>query len=146
MYNTKRRARKLHLHTDETPNCRSCHGFLLKQGEEWYCFTKVATQLICVSRIAIYKLLHKHRDGRGVGDHERKLSEEHIAFIDNSMAENDELSSRQLRHLLEDRWPGFKSISPNRVKSKKGFGLGLHSSETLPVDSLGEQSEAFGVV
>ena len=75
-----------------------------------------------------------------------KLSEEHIAFIDNSMAENDKLSSRQLRHLLEDRWPGFKSISPNRVKSKKGFGLGLHSSEILPVDSLGEQSEAFGVV
>ena len=74
---------------------------------------RLEEELICVSRIAIYKLLHKHRDGRGLGDREknprsRKLSEEHISFIDNSMAENDELSLRQLRHLLEDRWPGLK--------------------------------------
>ena len=34
----------------------------------------------------------------------KKLSKEQYTFIDNAMVENDELTARQLRDLVEDQW------------------------------------------
>ena len=66
-----------------------------------------------VSRVALYKLLKKYKERGSVGDRARrprraKLDHEHLVFIDNAMAQNDELSSRQLRQLLEEQWQGLR--------------------------------------
>ena len=41
------------------------------------------------------------------GSHTPKLSSEQIKFIDNTMAENDELMGRQMRELLHEKWPNL---------------------------------------
>ena len=44
-----------------------------------------------------------------------KLDNEHMKFIDERMAEDDELMARKLRQLLENRWPGLQ-VSLSTIK------------------------------
>ena len=46
----------------------------------------------------------------------RKLGEEHLVFIDEQMAQNDELTARHLRDILEDRWPDLHRVSLSTIK------------------------------
>ena len=66
-----------------------------------------------ISRVTLYKLLKKYKERGSVGDRARwprstKLEHEHLVFIDNVMAQNEKLSSRQLRKLLEEQWQGLQ--------------------------------------
>ena len=72
-----------------------------------------------VSRVALYKLLKKYKERGSVGDRARwprpmKLEHEQLLFIDNAMAQNDELLSRQLRQLLEEQWQGLRVLQTVR--------------------------------
>ena len=75
---------------------------------------------IVVSRQALYKLLHKFRTKSCLGDlpkrtRKRKLTQEMIDAMDEALQENDELTARQLRALLLERWPDTH-VSLSRVK------------------------------
>ena len=52
----------------------------------------------------------------------KKLSKEQYVFIDNAMLENDELTSRQLRDLVEERWPEIKASLSTYERAKKDLG------------------------
>ena len=80
-----------------------------------------------VSRVALYKLLKKYKERGSVGDRARrprraKLDHEHLVFIDNAMAQNDELSSRQLRQLLEEQWQGLRVSLQTVRRVRKNLG------------------------
>ena len=80
-----------------------------------------------ISRTSLYNLWRKYRDTGTVVDRHRrkqpsKLNADHYRFIDDAMAENDELTARRLREKLEDRWPGI-SVSLSTVKrTRKHLG------------------------
>ena len=62
---------------------------------------RLAEEDVKVSRTAIYNLLAKFRKTESIGDikkrpRSRRLSEEHYRFIDELMAENTDLTLRQL--------------------------------------------------
>ena len=65
---------------------------------------------IAVSKFALYKLLKKHQSAGTVADLPRrsitpKIKQEHLAFIDKCMVENDELTAWKLRDKLLEDWP-----------------------------------------
>lgn len=82
---------------------------------------------IHVSRRALFKLFAKHRRTGTVADLPRaarpkKLTTEHYKFIDEAMTEDDELTARKLRVLLEARWPETE-VSLNTIKrARKHLG------------------------
>ena len=89
---------------------------------------RLADEDICVSKVTIYKLLKKYKEFRTVLDMPRrasvprKLNADHVKFIDNSMAANDEITARQMRILLLDKWPSLQ-ISLNTIKrTRKHLG------------------------
>ena len=88
---------------------------------------RLEEELISVSHVTIYKLLKKHKREENVGDQVRrlrsaKLSQEQLVFIDNTMTENEKLSSRQLRQLLEDRWQGLRVSLQTVHRVRKHLG------------------------
>ena len=70
----------------------------------------------------IQRLVAKYRSTGSVADLPRKrsrakrLTEEHAIFIDNSIADNDELSAADLRSLLTKKWPELKDVSLSTIK------------------------------
>ena len=82
-----------------------------------------------VSLVSIYKLLKKYECTGGVVDRKRKpsvrkiLQSEHLHFIDEAMADDDELTARKLRDMLEQRWPGLK-VSISSIKRVRKHDLG----------------------
>ena len=80
-----------------------------------------------VSKVALYKFLQKHQSTATIADlprgrRARKLSREQIQFVDDSLATNDELTSRQLRMMLEDRWPDVKVSLSTVKRARKHLG------------------------
>ena len=51
------------------------------------------------------------------------LNSEHLHFIDDAMADNDELTARRLRDLLEEELPGLK-VSIAIIKRVRKHNLG----------------------
>ena len=81
---------------------------------------RLAEERIYTSKVSIYKILKKYQQ-HGVttdlprGSHTPKLSLDQIKFIDNAMAENDELTGRQMRELLHEKWPNL-DVSISTIK------------------------------
>ena len=96
---------------------RGCVVVLRKKG---YSVKEIRVRLmeegIPVSLVSIYKLLKKYmyECTGSVVDRKRKLStpkilrSEHLHFLNEAIAENDELTVRKLRDMLEQRWPELK--------------------------------------
>ena len=83
---------------------------------------------IVVSLVSIYKLLKRKEETGTVIDRKRKsspkiLRSEHLRFIDDAMANDDELTARRLRDLLEAEWPELK-ISLSTIKRVRKYELG----------------------
>ena len=83
-------------------------------------------------------MLSKHSTGTVV-DRPRKLwdaklDNEHMKFIDERMAEDDELMARKLRQLLENRWPGLQ-VSLSTQKGTQKSGLGSYAAKIQPTGS-----------
>ena len=51
------------------------------------------------------------------------LQPEHLWFLDEALAENDELTARKLREMLEERWPEIK-VSLSTIKRVRKHDLG----------------------
>ena len=71
---------------------------------------RLKEQDVFISRAAIFKLLRKYRHNGVVKDLTRarppkKLLADQVLFIDDTLADNDELTARNLCDLLQDRWP-----------------------------------------
>ena len=87
---------------------------------------------IKASRISIYKLLRRKEETGTVIDRKRKrapkiLQSKHLSFIDDAMANDNELTARRLRDLLEEKWPELK-VSLNTIKRVRKYELGwIHS-------------------
>ena len=82
---------------------------------------------IPVGRTAVFNLLGKYKKYGSVADLKKarppkKLSKEQYIFIDNAMIENDELTSRQLRDLVEERWPEIKASLSTYKRARKDLG------------------------
>ena len=91
---------------------------------------RLAEEDVKVSRTAIYmyNLLAKFRKTESIGDikkrpRSRRLSEEHYRFIDELMAENTDLTLRQLYIQLEGRLPNCRSIHVYNKESSKISGM-----------------------
>ena len=70
--------------------------------------------------MAIFKLLRKYRHHSIVKDLARAcppkmLSADRGLFIDDALADNDELTARNLHNVLQDRWPEI-SVSLSTIK------------------------------
>ena len=88
---------------------------------------RLSEEQVEVSRMALYKLWRKYKKTATVVDLPRRrpaprLSKEQLRCIDNSMASNDELTSRQLRVILEDRWPDVKVSLSTVKRARKDLG------------------------
>lgn len=82
---------------------------------------------VTVSRTSLYKLLKKYKEKGTLGDLRRatkvpKLNEEHLLFIDNAMAENDEANSTKLLELLTEKWPTLQVSKPTIKRARKKLG------------------------
>ena len=84
---------------------------------------------ISVSLMSIYRLLKKNERTGSIVDLKRKpstpriLRAEHLKFIDDALAEDDELTARRLRNMLEEKWPGLK-VSITTIKRALKYDLG----------------------
>ena len=88
---------------------------------------RLKEEQIEVSRVALYKLWRRYEKSGSIADtprvrRERKLGREQWLAIDEALAENDELTSRQLRGILEKRCPDI-DVSLSTVKhARKDLG------------------------
>lgn len=83
---------------------------------------------ISISSQALYNLIRKYNETGKLIDlprrtHPRKLSDEMIAFLDEALTANDELTARQARCLLVERWPTLQVSLPT-IKRVRGTQLG----------------------
>ena len=82
-----------------------------------------------VSLVSIYKLLKKFKTTGNVHDCKRKastpklLGPEHLHLIDDALAEDDELTARKLKSMLEERWPELRVSIPT-IKRARKYDLG----------------------
>ena len=66
----------------------------------------------------------------------RKLGEEYLVFIDEQMAQNDQLIARHLRGKLEDCWPDLHHVSLSIIKrTQRQLGFGHYLPKVLPACS-----------
>ena len=84
--------------------------------EQGFSVSKITKRLqqerIFVSRQALYRLFKKHSDTGCLVDlpkrtRTRKINDEMIAVIDDALSSNDELTARETRSILVERWPNL---------------------------------------
>ena len=95
---------------------------------------RLVEECISVSTVSIYSLLKKYETSKSIVDRPRhhfpkKLDEEKLRFMDEALADDDELTARQLLTMLQDRWPCFnRFISYNQACKKGRSWMGKNSS------------------
>ena len=73
-----------------------------------------------ISKKSLCLLIKKYKNTGTVADarrarRPRKLQDQHYRFTDDAMVENDQLTSRQLHHLLQEAFPGVE-VSISTIK------------------------------
>ena len=111
----------------------STRGRVVLLHQKGYSVSQIRARLLeertPVSLVAIYKLLKKFERTGSVADCKRKpstpklLNAEHLRFIDDALAEDDELTARRLKHLLEEKWPELRVSIPTLKRVRK-YDLG----------------------
>ena len=89
---------------------------------------RLAEENILVSATALYNLLKKAKEFGIVSDRKRKCSSkilltEHLKCMDEALANDDELTARKLRSILEERWPDLQ-VSLATIKRERKYDLG----------------------
>ena len=93
-------------------------------SESGYTLSKIQRRLasedITVSKKSLSLLLRKYRTTGSVADHQtvkppRKLTDEHYHFIDDCMADDDELTATKLQAMLKERYPSLE-VSVSTIK------------------------------
>ena len=88
---------------------------------------RLAEEGVKVSRTAIYNLLTKFKKTESIGDmkrrpHLRQLDEEQYRFIDELMAENTDLTSRQLHSALKEAYPTVEASLSTVQRARRHLG------------------------
>ena len=100
--------------------------------EQGFSVSKIITRLkqeqIFVTRQALYGLFKKHSETGCVVDlpkrtRTRKINDEMIAVIDEALSNNDELTAREIRSILVERWPNLNvTLSTiKRIRNQIGW-------------------------
>ena len=81
---------------------------------------RLCDENISVSSQALFNLIKKHRETGKLLDftrraRPRKLTQEMMEVLNEALSENDELTARQARDLLTERWPGIQ-VSLSTIK------------------------------
>ena len=88
---------------------------------------RLKTEGVCVSTKSLYLLVAKYRQTKSVTDRPRRavskiLGNEHYRFIDEALATNDELTSRQLRTMLTNKYPELSMSLSTIVRARRELG------------------------
>ena len=80
------------------------------------------------SRTSIYNLVSKFHRTNSIADitrqpHSRRLNEEHYRFVDEVMAENNDLSSRQLYAAFKTAYPSTAASLSSIKRADRDLGL-----------------------
>ena len=98
-------------------------------GNKGYSVSKIKQRLkeegLSVSKVSLYKLIKKENLFGTVADLPRrtiqpKIGKEQLIFIDEALAENDELTARLLRDMMIAKWPNLE-ISLSTIKRARKF-------------------------
>ena len=104
---------------------------------------RLLEEKIIISHNGIYKVLKKYKLTGQIADHLKKrraskLNDEYYKYTDNVMADNDELTARQLHHMLTSQWPEL-SLSVHTVRRarwKLGWVAATHPKNCQLVREL----------
>ena len=82
---------------------------------------------ISISRQAIFNLIKKYRETGSLLDlsrraRDRKLKEPMLQVLNEALTENDELTARQARSLLTEKWPELQVSIPTIKRIWKEIG------------------------
>ena len=115
-------------------------GRVVKLRNSGYSVSAIQRRLLeentVVSAVSIYKLLKKAEDRGSVVDRNRKsapriLCTDQLKFMDEALANDDELTARRLRSLLEQRWPELKVLLTTIKRARKDdLGWIAHATRT----------------
>lgn len=80
------------------------------------------------SAVSIYKLLNRNGKTGSVINRNRTytpkiLLSEHLQFIDEALADDDKLTARKLRDMLEEKWPEL-NVSVSTINHACKYDLG----------------------
>ena len=97
-------------------------GMSVTEIQKW-----LKEEKIEVSRVVLYKLLSKVKKSGIISNtskqpREKEIGEEQRLAIDEALAANDELTARQLRDMLEERWQGIKVSISTVKRARKHLG------------------------
>jgi len=93
-------------------------------SQSGYTISKIQAHLakedLAVSKKSLYLLMKKYKITGSVADHRtvkppRKLTDEHYRFLDECMADNDELTATKLLAILKEKYPSL-NVSVSAVK------------------------------
>ena len=89
---------------------------------------RLKQEQISITRQALYNLLKKHCESGCLVDlpkrtRTRKVSDEMVAIIDEALSSNDELTAREIRSILVERWPDLEvTLSTiKRIRNQIGW-------------------------
>ena len=100
---------------------------------------------VCVSKVALYALCRKYEATRSIQDRKRRsrpllLNEDQYRFIDNTVANNVDMISRQLHSALLAEYPDLESVSVSTVKRAR-LRLGWISKRTRYCALISERNQ-----
>lgn len=82
---------------------------------------------ISISLQALFSLLKKYNEAGTLLDlprrtRPRKLTEEMMAMFNQALSENDEMTARRARSLLQEKWPDLQVSLPTVKRVRKELG------------------------
>ena len=89
--------------------------------------TRLKQEQVLVSRQALYDLFKKHQETGCLADlpkrtRTRKITDEMLTIIDEALSNNDELTAREIRSILMERWPDLEVTLPTIKRIRKQIG------------------------
>lgn len=88
---------------------------------------RLIEESIFISSQALFNLVRKHRETGKLIDlprraRPRKLSQEMVTVLEEAWCDNDEMTARQARSLLVEKWPNLQVSIPTIKRIRKQMG------------------------
>ena len=88
---------------------------------------RLSKENVLVSSQALFNLIRKHRQTGKLLDltrrsRPRKLTQAMVNKLNEALSDNDELTARQARNLLTEKWPGLRVSLPTIKRIRKELG------------------------
>ena len=97
---------------------------------------RLSEENVLVSSQALFNLIRKHRQTGRLLDltrrsRPRKLTQAMVNKLNEALSDNNELTARQARNLLTEKWPSLRVSLPTIKRIRKELGWGLHQASLL---------------